>query len=78
VYHVKDVPDRTYILKHPGNFAGDVAKGYKTNSNGCLLLGAKVGYINGQRAVLSSRPTLRKFMEAMNSEPYELKIMEVC
>ena len=62
LYLVEDVPGRSGILIHAGNFAGDSEKGYKRNSWGCPLLGLHAGVLNGQRAVLASRQAVREFM----------------
>lgn len=75
VYHVTNVPDRSFILIHSGNFAGDVSKGFKSNVNGCILLGKDHGYLGEQRAVLSSRITIRKFQSFMKNKPFELHII---
>lgn len=63
VYLVQDVPDRSSILLHYGNWAGDRTMGYKTNSEGCILVGTGRGEIHGQRAVANSRTALRRMME---------------
>jgi hypothetical protein len=76
IYWVRNVPERSYILIHSGNFAGDTTKGYKTHVMGCILLGAKSGYLGGQVAVLNSRVTVRAFMEHMDYEPFKLRIQE--
>ncbi len=76
VYWVRNVLDRTYILIHVGNFAGDTSKGYKTHVQGCILLGKKGGYLGGQVAVLNSRITVRAFVEEMEYEPFKLRIQE--
>lgn len=76
-YHLQDVYGRTWILVHSGNFAGDVTKGYKTHSFGCLLMGKYFGTLTRQRAVLLSRATLRKFVNFMKGEPFMLKITDV-
>jgi hypothetical protein len=76
IYHIMKVPDRTFILAHSGNWAGDINKGFKTHTNGCILLGAKQGLLQNQWAVLNSRITIRKFMEVMNKEPFRLVINE--
>ena len=39
VFHIKDVPGRSHILIHPGN--------YNKNTKGCLLLGENLTDING-------------------------------
>ncbi len=76
IYHVKKVPDRSYILIHAGNWAGDVSKGFKTHVNGCILLGKKHGFLVNQRAVLTSRVYVRKFMNYMNLKEFKLEVME--
>jgi hypothetical protein len=76
IYHVKEVPNRSYILMHSGNFAGDKTKGYKTNVAGCILLGKKQGLLMGQWAVLNSRIAVKQFMNHMQLEPFILKIHE--
>ena len=76
VYHVKEVPDRSYILIHSGNWAGDKSKGYRTNVAGCILLGQKRGILAGQLAVLNSRITINRFMREMENEPFKLNIIE--
>lgn len=76
IYWVRKVPDRTYILIHSGNFAGDISKGFKSHVMGCILLGKKRGFLGGQVAVLNSRITVRDFMETMDYEPFTLNIQE--
>ena len=76
VYWVRRVPNRTYILIHSGNYAGDKSKGFKSHVMGCILLGKKSGYLGGQVAILNSRIAVRAFMEHMNYEPFMLRIQE--
>ena len=76
VYWVRRVPDRTYILIHSGNFAGDKSLEFKSHVMGCILLGKRSGYLGGQIAVLNSRITVRSFMEHMNYQSFKLKIQE--
>lgn len=75
IYWVTEVPNRSYILIHSGNYAGNVSKGYKTHVNGCILLGQKMGTLSGQKAVLNSRVTVNKFMNETGMQPLKLKIM---
>lgn len=75
-FHVKDVPDRSYVLIHSGNYAGDVSKGWKTHSHGCILLGRKAVIMNGQKAVTNSRSTLDSFMRIMGEEDFLLHIIK--
>ena len=76
VYHVTGVDDRSYILFHHGNFSGDRALGYRTNSNGCILLGYRRGVVYGQKAVTSSRNARTLFESEMDSDPFSLEIID--
>ena len=58
-YLLSDTGPRAGILMHIGNFAGDVSNGYRTDSEGCILLGMSRGKLSVgehgiQDAVLSS------------------------
>jgi hypothetical protein len=75
-YWVLKVPGRTYILIHGGNWAGDKTKGFKTHVAGCILLGKKLGYLQGQRAILNSRVAVRAFMNHMENKQFKLHIIE--
>ena len=72
-YHLADVPGRTGILIHRGNFGADEGHG-KTDTEGCILLGNAIGEIAGQRALLSSKDAVARFESEMEGEPFELEI----
>lgn len=79
VYEVKDVPGRSAVLIHSANLAGDLTKGWTTQLQGCIAPGERRGtMINAsgkmQRAVLVSRPALRRFMQWASDEPFTLEI----
>lgn len=81
-YILQDVKGRAWILTHWGNLAGDVKRGWKTHSHGCLLPGVRFGKIKidkhkYQDAVLNSRSTLRKLITAMNKEDFILRIVSI-
>jgi hypothetical protein len=76
VYWILEVEGRTYILIHSGNWAGREDLGYKTHTSGCILFGKYRGELQGQRAVLASRPALRQFIDTMGNEPFKLIIIE--
>jgi ribosomal protein S14 len=76
VYWVTKVNGRTWILIHAGNWAGDVQKGLRTHTNGCILTGKYHGWLCGQRAVLLSRITLRRFMKHIPGRKFTLNIHE--
>jgi len=67
-YHILDVPNRSYILIHPGN--------YHTQILGCVLVGKKLADINGDgyKDVTSSRKTLKKILEVAPNG-FELEII---
>ena len=77
---VLGAPERSHILFHAGNFGGDVEKGYRTHTHGCLLPGERRGWLNAngrrQRAVLASRTAMRRLL-AWADGPFELEIVDV-
>jgi len=77
VYWITDVVDRTWILIHPGNYAGDRKLDLKTHTYGCLLLGRKIGWLGRQKAVLVSRATVLRFNSLMNRQPFRLRIINM-
>lgn len=76
VYGLIGVPGRAGVLIHSGNLAGDVELGYKSHVEGCILLGKYFGKIDGQAAILVSKPTVREFMQHMNNEPFILEVID--
>lgn len=75
VYWITSVPNRTWILIHAGNWAGDTKKGFKSHVNGCVLLGKSHGFLAGQRAILTSRVTIRKFRNHMQDQRFMLTVV---
>ena len=82
VYWVTGVKNRSWILIHSGNVGGDIhkinpntEKPFRSNINGCILLGKRHGELWGQRAGLTSRPTIRKFRNIMKDKDFKLKII---
>jgi hypothetical protein len=57
--HILDVPDRSYILVHSGN--------YNWHVKGCVLVGKKHADINGDGLldVTSSKDTMKKLMKSI-------------
>ncbi|MFH1784142.1 MAG: DUF5675 family protein [bacterium] len=51
------VPGHTAVLFHAGNVEAD--------TKGCILLGASVGKLKGNRAVLNSGVTFKAFLDAL-------------
>jgi hypothetical protein len=73
-YWIKDVQDRSWVLIHSGNLAGDIEKGYISHVQGCILLGSKYGLIKNQLAILFSKPTVSAFENYMEEKPFILNI----
>ena len=68
-YHVTNVIGRSYILVHSGNIA--------RHTKGCILIGSRFGSLYGHRAVLSSKPALRKFNTILDNKPFLLKVRSI-
>ena len=68
-FQVMNVPDRTKILFHKGNF--------DEHTEGCILLARKFGVLKGARCVLNSGETFERFMEVMEGvNEFSLTIVE--
>ncbi|EMG36599.1 hypothetical protein PCS_02611 [Desulfocurvibacter africanus PCS] len=75
-FHVQDVPDRSMILIHSGNWAGDTSKGLRSHTHGCILAGRYAGVLDGQAAVLASRAALSDLLAALDDQSFTLRIEE--
>jgi hypothetical protein len=73
-FRLEQVPGRTGILIHRGNFAGDRAKGYRSDVDGCILVGSAVIELDGQKAVSSSRHTLAEMVRFVGDSQFSLTI----
>ncbi len=68
-WQVMNVPGRTYVLFHAGNRVKD--------TEACILTAEKFGKLYGDRAVLNSGETFKKFKkELYNEEVFSLTIHE--
>ena len=76
VYLLQDVPGRSAILIHAGNFAGDIDHNFRTNSQGCILLGQSAGTAQGQLAVLNSQAAMRVLRDFIGRNDFILTILE--
>lgn len=74
-YRLQDVPGRTDILIHSGNFAGNVDLGYKTDSAGCIMPGMSFAMLAGQTVVVSSKQALIVLKSVLGFQPFELTII---
>uniref|UniRef100_A0A6M3L372 DUF5675 domain-containing protein n=1 Tax=viral metagenome TaxID=1070528 RepID=A0A6M3L372_9ZZZZ len=77
VYRVLNVPNRSNILIHSGNYGGDKSQGLISDTYGCILLGRKIGYLHNQKAILLSKFAISDFVKSLNEESFKLIINEV-
>ena len=75
-FEVMNVPERTAIIIHEGNFCGDQSLGYKSNAAGCILVGRALGTIQGQQAVLNSKLALNDLRNILGEASFSLEIKE--
>ncbi len=76
-WRVHNVRDRSYILFHKGNLAGDIRKGFKSHSRGCLLPGWYKGHIGAQNAVLNSTKAFNEMILKIGLQNFfKLKIID--
>lgn len=85
-YQLVDVPGRTGICLHLGNFAGDVKLGLVSDVKGCILVGTAKGMLvpnqkkhpgaAPQKAVLHSHDALDALLNWAQREPFMLHIIE--
>jgi hypothetical protein len=74
VYTLQNVPNRSSIEIHPANWAGDIAKGYKSDLRGCITLGLTTTIMDGQMAVSSSGDAIRAFQNLCNGQEITVTI----
>lgn len=65
-YWLQGTEPRSFILIHPGNLV--------RHTRGCILLGARTGWLGGERAVLTSRKAVRALEDHFGREPFTLRI----
>ena len=73
-FKLLNVPNRTNILIHPGNVAGDITKGYQSDVRGCIVIGRKWGKLDNQIAVLQSRWMMKQLVQETRWNEFELTI----
>lgn len=68
-FELVDVPNRSHVLFHAGNTVG--------STSGCVLLAQYFGKLYGNRAILNSGVTFKKFMSIMKDiSKFNLTIIE--
>lgn len=70
VWEITNVPNRSHILIHYGNYA--------KNSLGCILIGTKFGILDNELCVLNSKMALGKFLAKTEKEQrILLKVIDI-
>lgn len=75
-YEIMDVPNRSHVLLHVGNHAGDTRLGFKTDSDGCVLVGEDHADIEGQPGVCRSKDAMMAFERLTAPEDIQIAIVE--
>lgn len=65
---------RAGIREHAANLMGDRLKGYRSQLYGCIALGERLGWLDGQKALLVSAPAVTKFENHMQRKDFTLEI----
>lgn len=75
---VSGAPGRSHILFHAGNLGGDIERGLRTHTRGCILPGQSAGRLQAggrtQRAVLASRTAMRLLLAWAGDAGFTLRI----
>jgi len=74
MYLLLGTEPRAGVRKHSANLMGDIALGLRAQLNGCIALGERLGWIDGQKALLLSAPAMRRFEAHMGHAPFVLEI----
>lgn len=80
IYRLQRVEGRSGVLIHSGNLAGDVLKGWRSNVQGCILVGKKRGQLwvrddrRYQEAVLISLTAMGELGRAFGWAPIRLEV----
>ena len=74
MYLLLGTEPRSGIRKHPANLMGSIEAGFRSQLNGCIALGERLGYLAGQKALLLSAPAVRRFEAHMGHRPFLLEI----
>ena len=76
LYLIGPVPGRSGIRMHPANLMGDASKGFRSQLNGCIALGERLGWMDRQKCLLLSAPAVRRVEAYFGGRPFTLEIRE--
>ena len=73
MYLITPVRGRSGIRAHSANLMG-FNPPYRKQLNGCIAFGERLGWMDGQKALLLSAPAVRRFEQALNRETFQMEI----
>lgn len=76
LYLIHGTEPRTWVFFHAGNWAGDKAMGYRSDSKACVLLGSAHTTMYKQKAISNSQNTIKDFMDELDGRDALLEIVE--
>lgn len=76
LYLLGPTDPRAGIRIHPANLMGDAEKGFRSQLNGCIALGERLGHMDGQKALLLSQPAVRRLESYFGGKPFGLEIRD--
>lgn len=77
-YILENVPNRSNVLIHVGNYAGDRSLDLKCDVEGCILIGKAIVMAQldkPQRMVTNSRVAFTEFIKLVGNKAFELEII---
>lgn len=73
VYHLQNVPGRSAVEIHIGNWFGDTTLGFKSDVLGCTVVGTVTGRLAGQLAVENSETAYNALVAATGGADIEVE-----
>ena len=73
---LQNVPHRSNCEIHAGNWFGSIAKGYRSDVLGCIVVGLDRGTLLGQQAVTYSKDALLRLLLLLGTDDMELTIKD--
>lgn len=75
-YRLEDVPGRTAILIHIGNWAGDRELNIRSDSMGCILPGRVIMPLDGQKGVSASGDAMADLLRRLAARTLRLRVVD--
>jgi hypothetical protein len=76
VLRFQNVPGRTLVDLHRGNWCGDTLKGYRSDVEGCVIVGTARGVLLGQMAVQDSEAAMETVLKWLTNDDLTLTVAE--